>query len=98
MNGDVSKTAETDIQVFNLVPLQEDRLPRGYVNVTDAARWLRVSDETVRRWIQSGRLEGIQTRVAARGREGWRWLVPTEALNALRRNLKAVMTHHLGTS
>lgn len=70
--------------VFQLVPEDVSRLPLGYVNVEDAATYLRVSDETVRRLIVDGRLEADQQQ-QAHGPAGWRWIVKTPSLNRLRK-------------
>ena len=80
------------IEVFNVVELDSKangstRLPRGFVSVADAAAFLGISDETVRRWIVNGRLDADQVEERARGREGWRWVVPTSALSKARREM-----------
>lgn len=80
------------IEVFNIVALDTKangsvRLPRGFVSVADAAAFLGVSDETIRRWIQTDRLDAQQVEERARGREGWRWVVPTTALTKARREM-----------
>jgi len=74
---------EETILVVREVPVTAETLPPGGVSVTDAARYLGVSDETVRRYIDAGRIRA--ERQASAGREGWRHVIPTEELNRVRR-------------
>lgn len=80
------KPSQNTIRVFQEVPLDLhlDRLPPGEVNVEDAARFLQVSDETIRRHIVEGRIKARREH-DVHGRSGWRWVVPTSEVNRLRR-------------
>lgn len=57
-------------------------LPDGYVDVADAARYLGTSRPRVRRRINNGTLEHVVE--TAPGRTGFRYLIPTAALEAWR--------------
>jgi len=45
-------TRRRTITVWNDVSVDAPRLPRGLVSVEDAAAWIGVSDETLRRYIE----------------------------------------------
>lgn len=61
------------------------KLPAGFLMVIeDAAEWLGVSDESLRRYISAGRIEAVREE-GTHGRMGWRWAVPTEELNRVKR-------------
>lgn len=63
----------------------ESELPVGFlVGLEDAAQWLGVSDESLRRYIGAGRIEGVREE-GTHGRMGWRWALPTEELNRVKR-------------
>lgn len=80
------KKETRSIRVFREVPLGLDleRLPDGFVNVEDAARFLGVSDETIRRHIEEGRIKAVRQE-GVHGRTGWRYIIPTSELNRLKR-------------
>lgn len=60
-------------------------LPSGFfVGIEDAAKWLQVSDESLRRYIAAGRIEAVREDGTA-GRMGWRWGVPTDELNRVKK-------------
>jgi hypothetical protein len=77
------------ITVFKLVEEDVPKLPQGFVNVEDAAIFLQVSDETVRRFIVEGELGGERQR-HAHGPQGWRWVIPTRDVNRLKRVREAL--------
>ncbi len=67
------------IQVFNIVKVGEPLPSKGFVGVDDAAKWLGLHRETVRRMIEEGRLKGVVAE-GGRGSQGWRYVVPVAAL------------------
>jgi DeoR/GlpR family transcriptional regulator of sugar metabolism len=75
---------ERSLVVFQLVSEDVPHLPPGYINVEDAATYLQVSDETIRRLIVDGQLEAEKQR-QAHGPSGWRWIVRTPSVNRLRK-------------
>jgi hypothetical protein len=75
--------AERFVSVFVLVSEDADKLPPGYINVEDAANFLRVSDESVRRFISTGTLYA-EKQYQAHGPVGWRWIIPTAGINRLK--------------
>lgn len=61
------------------------KLPSGYlVRLEDAAEWLGVSDETLRRYIAADRVEAIRED-GTNGRMGWRWVFETDEINRLKK-------------
>lgn len=72
------------IEVTQEVSISTSPLPPGYVSVKDAARLLGVTGETVRRYIADGKLAAKEVTYGARGRHGWRWVIPTSEVNRLR--------------
>lgn len=79
----------TSIRVFNEVSIDLDRLPPGFVSVEDAARWLGVSDETLRRHIAEGRIKA-ERQNATHGRAGWRYIITTAEVNRVRKLARQV--------
>jgi hypothetical protein len=73
------------IKVWRLeeIPEDADRLPAGYVSLADAAKWLGVTTEALRKAIRSGRLAAERERSS--GKQGWRYVVRTADLNRWRR-------------
>ena len=76
------------------VPVSSEHLPPGEVSVEDAAAYLKVSDETVRRYISLGRIEA-RVEQGSVGSMGWRYVIPTEELARLRRLSRRVVVHRL---
>lgn len=67
--------------------LEDDvtKLPSGFfMIVEDAANWLGVSDESLRRYVAAGRIDAVREE-GTHGRMGWRWAIPTEELNRVKR-------------
>lgn len=60
-------------------------VPKGFLSASEAAEALGVSDRTVARWCEAGRVKGARRQEWA-GRQGYRWLVPARALEALKAN------------
>ena len=79
---------EGGVEVVNYVDPEEAKLPAGLVSVTDAARFLDVSDEWIRRRIASQELTMHKRR--GRGSAGWRFLVETAELNKMKAKLEKV--------
>jgi DeoR/GlpR family transcriptional regulator of sugar metabolism len=84
MAGIGYRIMERSLVVFQLVSESISRLPAGYVNVEDAATYLQVSDETVRRLIVDGQLEA-EKQQQVHGPSGWRWIVKTASVNRLKK-------------
>jgi len=72
------------VEVVNEVSLHAATLPPGYVSVKDAARLMGVTGETIRRYIADGKLAAKEVQYGARGRHGWRWVIPTSEVNRMR--------------
>lgn len=85
------KDTHRSVRVFREVSLDLglDRLPGGKMNVEDAARWLGVSDETIRRHIAEGRIKAEREQ-DVHGRTGWRWVIDTAEVNRLSRLARQV--------
>lgn len=66
----------------------DEPLPTGYVTAEDAATYLGVSGETVRRLIRDDKLIAAQDD-QAQGPAGWRWLVFTPTLQTYRQARRA---------
>ncbi len=78
-------TRRRTITVWNDVSVDAPRLPRGLMSVEDAAAWIGVSDETLRRYIEDGTFQGASKERNTWGREGWRWVVDTSQLMAFKK-------------
>lgn len=76
---------EVTIEVVHDVPVGGKLPPTGYMSVRDAATYLSVTSETIRRWISSGRISASKVETGARGRLGWRWIVDTREVERLAR-------------
>lgn len=66
-----------------MVPGDSFDLPEGLVTVDDAARYLGVARETIRRHISQGRLEAHRQENTP-GRHGWCWMIDTAELMRVR--------------
>jgi len=84
------------IQVFNIVKVGGPLPGKGYVGVDDAAKWLGLHRETVRRMIEEGRLKA-EVAEGGRGSQGWRYVVPVSALKRADK-LKAKTTEGNGNA
>lgn len=61
------------------------KLPSGFlVGLEDAASWLGVSDESLRRYIAADRIEAVRED-GTHGRMGWRWAFMTDELNRIKK-------------
>ncbi len=60
--------------------------PTGFVSLADAAKWLGVSPEAVRKAIRSGRLPAQRERSS--GKQGWRYVIRTTDLNLWKRRVR----------
>lgn len=77
------------VTVFQVVDADAPKFPRAHwINVEDSAVVLDCSDETVRRLIENGDLQGRKQQ-AVHGPAGWRWIVPTDDLMRVRKVRKA---------
>lgn len=74
-----------EIRVFNVVTLETEELPAGYVSSDDAARYLRVAPQTIRRMIERGDIVAVPDNTS--GRFGWRWLINTSELMAYKKSV-----------
>ncbi len=77
------------IRIWRLEDIPEDaeELPEGYVSLADAARWLGLTSEALRKAIRSGRLPAQRERSS--GKQGWRYVIRTEDLNQWRRRIRS---------
>ncbi len=76
------------IRIWRLEDIPEDagELPEGFVSLADAAKWLGVSPEAVRKAIRSGRLPAQRERSS--GKQGWRYVIRTTDLNLWKRRVR----------
>lgn len=78
------KERQPNISVVRVFPI-DATLPReGYLDLTDAARYVGVARSTMQRWLDTGRVSAVRDEPWG-GRAGWRWLIPTRDLAPLRR-------------
>lgn len=69
-----------DIEAWDMA-----KLPSGFlVGLDDAADWLGVSDESLRRYVGANRIEAIRED-GTHGRMGWRWAFTTDELNRVKK-------------
>ena len=73
------------VRVWQEVSIDARRLPAGFISVEDAAVWIGVSDETMRRYIREGMFTGVTEEDESWGREGWRYVIDTQALMAFKK-------------
>lgn len=62
-------------------PLDEP-LPTGWNTAADAAAILDVTRDTIVRWANTGRFPGARRQHGVAGHTGWRWMIPTAAIEA----------------
>lgn len=67
------------IRVIQSVPVSSLALPAGTVSIEDAAAYLGVARETVRRCVNQGLL-AAERHENTPGRQGWRWQISTDEL------------------
>ncbi len=62
-----------------------NEMPFEWVTLTEAAKWLRVSEVTVRRMLKAGRLAGaVRVDSLGKNRGQWRFHLPTLRQHLLR--------------
>lgn len=79
-------TTANDLNVIRKVPMLEPLPPGGYLDLTDAAKYLGVARSTMQRWLEEGRVEALRDEPHS-GRAGWRWLIPTSDLKRVKRQM-----------
>lgn len=86
------KETQMKVRIYKDVEVSHAPLPSGFLlTVVDAAAFLGVSDESLRRYGKSGRIECVRED-GTHGRHGWRYAVTSDEVNRVKRLSKVQHT------
>ena len=88
----MAKKAVPTILVVQRISVNARDLPPGVVSVGDAAKFLGVTPETVRRNLATGHIVGKKEEGTA-GHERWRWVIDSAELLRVRA-LRKPLSHY----